>query len=116
MNVLPYANNAVIPIEKLLRYSLAFEKDPNKASAFYLALGYTKKNAEKLVENIYQNIQNFNSVDKGNNGFGQLYEVVMSLTGENGRTANVLTSWIIENGLDYPRLTNVYVTKKKIVR
>ena len=116
MNTLPNADNVIIPIEKLTNYSLDFDKDPNKAIAFKLALGYTKNDADKLIENICQSINKYNAVSKGNNGYGELYEVVMNITGENGKTANVLTSWIIENGLKVPRLTNVYVTKKKVTR
>ena len=116
MNVLPQYKQAVIPIEKLTAYSLNFEKDPNKATAFMLSLGYAKNNADKLVRNILQNIHKYNAVYKGNNGYGDIYEIVMSLKGENGKIANVLTSWIVENGLDYPRLSNVYVTKKKPLR
>jgi hypothetical protein len=114
MNVLPNATEARIPIEKLLNYALDFEKDPNKATAFRIALGYTKRNADALIANIYRNIEKYNAIHKGNNGYGEIYEAVMNLTGENGKTANVLTSWIVENGLDFPRLTNVYVTKKKV--
>ncbi len=113
MNLLPNADKAVIPIEKLTRYSLNFDKDPNKAIAFRVALGYTKETAELLRHNIYANISRFNVIVKGNNGFGDIYESIMRLVGENGKTANVLTSWIVENGTDFPRLTNVYVTKKK---
>jgi len=112
MNILPNADRAVIPIEKLLNYSLEFDREPNKSTAFRLALGYTKANADKLLNNIFQNIIKYGAVYKGNNGYGEIYEVVIVLLGENKKTANVLTSWIIENGLDFPRLTNVYVTKK----
>ena len=114
MNILPNADNAVIPFEKLTKYSLDFDKNPDKAEAFRLAMGYNKKNSDKLIENIYQNIQRFEAVSKGNNGYGDVYEIVMNMTGENRRSANVLTTWIIENGTDFPRLTNVYVTKKKV--
>lgn len=114
MNLLPGIDKAVIPIRKLTHYSLDFEKDPNKAAAFKVALGYTTDNAESLVRNIKSNISRFNAVHKGHNGYGDIYEVIMRLTGENGKTANVLTGWIIQDGTDYPRLTNVYVTKKKI--
>ena len=110
------AKNAIIRIQKLIDYSLNLEKDANKALAFQYALGYTKKNASKLIVNNIKNINCYNTVSKGNNGYGDIYEIIMELTGENGKTANVLTSWIIENGYDYPRLTNVYITKKKPVR
>lgn len=116
MDTLPNADNAVIPIEKLISYSLDFDKDPNKALAFKLALGYTKKNADRLIISVKQSIRTAAATYKGNNGFGEIYESVMTLMGENGKTANVLTSWIMETGLDYPRLTNIYVTNKKATR
>ena len=114
-DVLPNADKAIIPMEKLLGYSLNFDRDPNKTVAFKLSLGYTIKNADKLVENIHRNLTKYKAVFKGSNGYGDIYEVVMNLTGEHGSQANVLTSWIVENGHNYPRLTNVYVTKKKPV-
>ena len=113
MYTLPNANKASIPLEKLSNYALDFDKDPNKAESFRVALGYTSKNAAKLASNISENINSFEAVLKGNHGYGDLYEVVMHIAGENGKSANVLTSWIIENGTDFPRLTSVYVTKKK---
>jgi len=112
--VLPNSKNSVIPIEKLTNYSLDSSKDWNKAEAFRLALGYTVNNADLLVVNIRQSTDKFAAVSKGNNGFGDIYECVMNIVGANGKRANVLTSWIIESGTDYPRMTNVYVTKKKV--
>ena len=114
MCILPNAKNAVIPIEKLTKYSLNKDKDPDKAFAFRSALGYTPKNAERLIENVHGNIRTCEAVFKGNNGFGKVYECILNIVGENGKTANVLTSWIVENGTDYPRLTSIYVTKKSV--
>lgn len=113
VNVLPNAENAVIPIEKFINYSLDVDKDYNKATAFRLALGYTAHNATGLIENIRKSIYCYTAVYKGNNGYGETYECVVELIGENNCRANVLTSWIIINGTDYPRLTNAYITKKK---
>ncbi|MCL2421051.1 MAG: hypothetical protein FWD03_04270 [Defluviitaleaceae bacterium] len=113
MNMLPNFKQAVIPAEKLIKYSLNIEKDYNKATTFRLALGYTINNAHKLIENIHHNLENHVAAHKGNNGFGEVYECILKIKGENGKQANVLTSWIIETGTNYPRLTNVYVTKKK---
>jgi hypothetical protein len=76
-------------------------------------LGYDLKNIEKLIENIRQNINCFEAKCKGDNGFGIKYEVLMELTGENGKSAHVLTGWIIEYGSEYPRLTSAYVTNRR---
>jgi hypothetical protein len=114
--MLPNAGEAVIPIEKLINYSLNFKKDPNKATAFKLALGYTKINAGGLARNILENVRSHSVIHKGNNGYGEIYEAVMNLTGENGKAANILTAWIIENDVNFPRLVNTYVTRKEITR
>jgi len=114
MDILPKYEDAVIPQEKFTKYALDSDKDPDKATAFRMALGYTQENSDLLIENIRHNIPNFESVFKGNNGFGDTYECVMNLKGENGKTANVVTSWIIENGDNFPRLTSAYVTNKKM--
>ena len=53
---------------------------------------------------------------KKTNDQGQLYEYVMTLKGPNGKSANVCTGWIIENGKTEPRLTSAYVTKKEATK
>lgn len=113
MNVLPRCEQAVIPIEKFTEYALNPEKEPNKATAFKLALGYDLENAEKLIQNIYDNLSNFPAKLKGDTGFGMRYQVTMELRGENGKTANVITGWIDDQETAQMRLTSVYVTKKK---
>jgi hypothetical protein len=55
----------------------------------------------------------FEAKYNGDNGFGIKYEVLMELTGENGKSAYVLTGWIIEYGSEYPRQTSAYVTNRR---
>ena len=88
------------------------KKAPDKAKAFKLALGYDQSNADELLQNIADNVDESKFVEKGNVGYGMLYQSVMRLTGPNGKQANVLTAWIDENGKK--RLTSVYVTDKKV--
>lgn len=95
MNVLPNASAAVIPIEKFTEYALNPDVQEDKAVAFELALGYTLKNAQKLIDNIRENLSKFPAVPKGNlKGYEEVYEVETMLIGENGKTAKVLTGWI----------------------
>lgn len=101
-----------IPVKKLTGYALDPKKAPDKAKAFKLALGYDQSNADELLQNIADNVDESKFVEKGNVGYGMLYQSVMRLTGPNGKQANVLTAWIDENGKK--RLTSVYVTDKKV--
>lgn len=101
-----------IPVKKLTGYALNPQKAPDKANAFKLALGYDQSNADELLQNIVDHVDENKLVEKGNSGYGMRYESIMELTGPNGKKANIVTAWIREN--DKLRLTSVYVTKRKV--
>lgn len=106
---LPKYKDAVIPRAKFTHYALEPEKDPDKTEAFRLALGYTKENADELIKQIYENLPYYDAIEKGNRGWGMTYEVIMDITGPNGKTAKVLTAWIDDNASGEMRLTTVHV-------
>jgi len=108
MNILPNHNKAVIPLEKFIRYVLNTEHEDgkHKALVFRAVLGYTMNNASLLAANIKSNINNYPAIHKRHNGWGNEYEVVMDIVGLTGRTASVVTAWIIRDGEDFPRLTS----------
>jgi len=112
MNLLPRHEQVVIPVRKLTDYALNPDKQPHKALAFKLALGYDLSNYEKLILNIKTNIGLFSAKTKNNKGFGDVYEVMLKLTGENGKTANVLTGWIDDVNSGEIRLTSLYIIDK----
>lgn len=97
-----------IPEQKFTGYAL---KNPDKAKAFKAALGYDMTNAEKLIQNVIDHIDENKLVQRGDAGHGMRYEYIMRLVGENNKEANVLTAWI-EEGKGF-RLTSVYVTERK---
>lgn len=111
--LLPNYQDAVIPKEKFISYALNPLKDKNKAEAFEKALGYNLSNSDKLIENIRNNINKFNAVEKPDLGYGTRYEIIMNLTGENGKNANIKTAWIIDKNTKITRMTSAYVTSKK---
>jgi hypothetical protein len=113
VKVLPNADKAIIPLQKFIDYVLHPINGKGKAYAFQHALGYDLSNVEKLIENIRQNVFSYEAKYKGDNGFGLKYEVFMELTGENGKSAYVLTGWIYEYGSEYPRLTSAYVKNRR---
>lgn len=106
------AGNLAIPKTKLTGYALDPQKAPDKAKAFKLALGYDQSNADELLQNIIANVDESKFIEKGDAGYGMLYQFVVRLTGANGKEANVLTAWIADG--TKKRLTSVYVTEKKV--
>jgi hypothetical protein len=113
MEILPRHDEAVIPVNKFMKHCLDPEGDYDKAVAFDLALGYNKSNANRLIANIRHNLPNFPAMPKGDAGFGMKYEVVMNLTGPNGKTAKVLTAWIDDSKSKEMRLTNAYIDRDR---
>jgi len=109
LNKIPNIDKAVIPVEKFTEYALNPDKDPDKSIAFELALGYNQKNVGKLIESIKSNLDKFPATPKGNKGYGELYEVIMELTGENGKTAKVLTGWIDDISKNELRLITAHI-------
>lgn len=99
-----------MPMNKYIKYSLDPERQPDKAKAFKDALGYTLENVNALIANVQLTMKEDGFVEKGDSGHGMRYENIITLTGANGKTANVLTSWIKDH--DSLRMTSVYVTKR----
>ena len=103
---------AQIPMAKLTKYALNPAKAPDKALAFEKALGYNLSNVDKLIENVVQNINRFKPERRPKTEHGEPFQIVMELTGENGKTAKVTTGWIIDVETGEVRLTSIYVKKK----
>ena len=74
---------------------------------------YNQGNAEKLIANIKENLDKFPAKSKGDKGYGNIYEVVLDLIGENGKTAKVLTGWLDDKLTGKMKLTTVHIDKLK---
>ncbi len=101
-----------IPQMKLSGYALNPQKAPDKAAAFEKALGYTLRDAETLVQDVLDHLDDEAFIEKGDAGHGMRYEQILLLTGLNGKQANVLTAWI-DDGNGGKRMTSIYVTKRR---
>lgn len=108
---LPRYQEVSIPKAKFTEYALNPSKDINKTEAFRAALGYTLENVDDLIKQIHAKLPEYNAVEKGDRGWGMTYEVVMDITGPNGKTAKVLTAWIDDKSNGEMRLTTVHVDK-----
>jgi hypothetical protein len=81
----------------------------HKARAFQLVLGITLANAHLLREALKQAAARSEEVvHRGNNGFGEVYELRLPLATGKG-VATVLSAWIIRHGEDFPRLITCFI-------
>jgi hypothetical protein len=81
----------------------------HKARVFQSSLGITLANVDVLRRALNQAAATSeNAVHRGNNGFGEVYELRFPLTTNRG-AATVLSAWVIRNNEDFPRLTTCFI-------
>lgn len=102
-----------LPKEKFTEYLLNPAKDPGKAKGFETALGYTVGDADAMSENISSHYDPDSFEFVRYNGYGNQYQQIMTLEGPNGKTADIITAWIVKDGEDFPRLVTAHLHKKK---
>ena len=107
---LPNGDRAVVSMDKLRGYCLNTLHDDgkHKARVFASALNLTEDDAEELQVALLAAVRNDEATEKGENSFGQRYEIKFTITRQN-KTAPILSGWIVRNGEDFPRLTSCYV-------
>jgi hypothetical protein len=96
---------------KLEDYSLnALHRDGrHKARVFQSVLGITRANAAVLYSALLEAAASSdNAVYRGDNKFGEVYELRFPMTTAQG-TATVLSAWIIRRNEDFPRLTTCFI-------
>ena len=81
----------------------------DKAKVFNSALGYNQSNHGQLIAQIEQKLSSSEATLGNLDKYGQRFTVDITITGPNGNTAIVRTGWILEPGLDVPRMTTLYV-------
>ena len=91
----PNGERAVIEDSKLVRYALNphSERGQHKARVFAEALGFNLSNWELLKQAIVEALPARPAILTSETVFGKKYEVIVPITGPNGRTVDVLTVW-----------------------
>ena len=110
---LPNAENVNISQDKFVKY-LFNQDNPRgyaKGVAFSERLGYDIGNWEELSGEIKARAKLYPANPKGDAGHGMKYEQLMVLYGKKNKPANVVVSWIVENGI--PRMTSSYIKEVK---
>jgi hypothetical protein len=107
---LPNGARAIVQIEKLRDYCLSpsHPDGKHKARVFAAALGLGEGNAEWLRDRLLEVAREKECQPTRSTGFGDRYAIEFTLT-HSGRSARVLSAWIIRSGEDCPRLVSCYV-------
>lgn len=107
---LPNGALAVVEIEKLREYSLnpLHSRGRHKARVFQSALGFTLADADWLREQLLRVAREEEAGSGTPSPFGTKYVIDFTLT-RGGRSALVRSSWIVEHGTNFPRLTSCYI-------
>ena len=117
MTPLPHGERAVIEDSKLVGYALNphSERGQHKARVFAQVLGFNLSNRELLKQAILEALPTRPARLTSETAFGKKYEVVIPITGPNGRTVHMLTVWQFDRlpesvqYADVPRLVTLYL-------
>ena len=114
MNLLPNHEHAIIEDSKLIHYALNPQNElgRHKARVFESTLGYNLSNWTQLKEAILDALRHHEATLTSETAFGKKFEAVLSITGVNGHTADVMTVWQCDRlhnrrFSDVPRLVTV---------
>ena len=106
---LPEARRAVVSPAKIRDYLLSTSHPVGRFKApFFASLGYTNANWRRLEEDLrHLAVSGDAELGKGSR-YGQKYEIRGILRGPSGRSAGVLTVWIILFGGDVPQFVTAF--------
>ena len=116
VNALPNYEHAIIEDGKRTGYALnaSSERGRHEARVFENALGFNVSNWQQLKEAILGALPQCEAEFMSETVFGRKYEVVVPITGPNGRMVEVMTVWQFdrqpnETFAAAPRLVTLYV-------
>lgn len=107
---LPNHHLAIIDLAKLRDYVLNPEhpRGKHKARVFGRVLGFGARDADELMRQIRQGLEQESCVLKEGDDFGQRFHVDLPVVGRTG-SATVRTGWILLTGEAFPRLTTCFI-------
>lgn len=106
---LPNSENALIPREKVRDYLLSRSHLVGRSKAqFFFSLGYSTEHWQRLANDIRQLAVSAQVARTDRTEYGQKYEVRGQVEGPSGRTASIVTAWIVLHGESVPRFVTAY--------
>jgi hypothetical protein len=106
---MPGAERAIVDPFKVRNYLLANDHDVGRHKAkFFESLGYHRTRWGELARALYEYAQQTDAVPADTTAFGTKYIVASPMTGPSGRSAVILSVWIVRRTETFPRLVTAY--------
>ena len=106
---LPNADRAVIEPAKLRDYLLSPTHSVGRFKAtLFAVLGYTQEEWRRLEADLRSQHLTKEAQLVATSRYGQKYEIRAALIGPAGRSAQVVSSWVVLAGDDVPRFVTAY--------
>jgi len=106
---IPNAQRAVIDPVKLHGYLLSHSHPVGRFKAvFFQALGYSSENWRELEAHLRSQHLSRDVTIEDHTAYDQKYSIRAPLVGPSGRSANVVSVWIVRTGEERPRFVTAY--------
>lgn len=105
----PNASRAIIEVPKLRDYLLSPSHPVGRFKApFFAALGYSQEQWPQLEADLRAQLVLQDAQPAAASPYGRKYEIRAILTGPSGRSAEIVSIWIILSDEDAPRFVTAY--------
>lgn len=104
-------SDSIIAIEKMANYLLQWRPENDK-SQFLAQAGYTKQHADRLASNIRRQLLTLEAEFEETTEYGEMYSIVGSLIGPNGRMLRVASIWMTEIATGQTKFITLYPAKE----
>lgn len=106
---LPGAEFALVDPFKVRNYLLATDHHIGQHKArFFASLGYGIANWAEFAAELLKYAQQDNATMLETNAYGTKYIIATPMTGPSGRSAVILSVWIVRDAEAFPRLVTAY--------
>ncbi len=106
---IPNADRAVIDPAKLHGYLLSRNHPVGRFKAtFFLTLGYTSEGWRQLEADLRGQHLSQAATREEKTRYGQKYAIRATLVGPSGRSAEMVSVWVVRTGEEFPRFLTAY--------
>lgn len=106
---LPHADKAIVERGKVVDYLLAFDHPEGSSKAvFFSRFGFKVQEWRVLAEALTEHARRTQVIDATESRYGRKYVIEGPMACPNGREPIVRSVWIIDSGVDFPRLVSAY--------